>query len=74
MSTRFFFRFFLLIQLVRDPNVYFKKLFRVVKFSCTNMNRGKMKNYRIIKPNSGVVTAYKDKDYKNYYRTFKGQL
>ena len=48
MSTSFFFRFFLLIQLVRDPNVYFKKLFRVVKFSCTNMNRGKMKNYRII--------------------------
>lgn len=47
--NQFFFRFFLfLIELVRGPNVYFKKLFRVVKFSCTNMNRGKMKNYRII--------------------------
>ena len=47
--NQFFFRFFLfLVELVRGPNVYFKKLFRVVKFSCTNMNRGKMKNYRII--------------------------
>ena len=47
--NQFFFRFFLFfIEMVRGPNVYFKKLFRVVKFSCTNMNRGKMKNYRII--------------------------